>query len=93
MKLKLYAVHDSAVKEFIGPEAARTHGEAERKFKMNVNNPENQLLHTNPENFGLYCIGEYDSETGLLAALKEPQHIVTAIQVKETASVAGRIGA
>lgn len=83
MKLKLYAIHDSAVKEFIGPEAARTHGEAERKFKMNVNNKDNGHLYNSPENFGLYCVGEYDSETGKIEALKEPQHIISAIQCKE----------
>lgn len=84
MKLKLYAVHDQAVKEFIGPEAARTHGEAERRFKMNVNNPENGLIHNNPENFSLFHIGEYDTETGKLAPMPEPQHIISAIQVKES---------
>lgn len=82
MKLKLYAIHDQTVKEFIGPETSRTHAEAERKFKHNVNNPEMGFLHSNAENFSLYHIGDYDTETGKLAPLNEPTHIITAVQCK-----------
>lgn len=84
MRLKLYAIHDQAVKEFIGPEPARTHAEAERKFRTNVNNREMGHLHTNPQHYNLYCIGDYDSETGKLSPLAEPQHIMSAVQAKET---------
>lgn len=83
MILKLYAIHDAAVKEFLGPEPAKTHGEAERKFRHNVNNKDAGFLFTNPDNFSLYCVGEYNSETGLLNPLREPQHIITGIQCKE----------
>jgi len=84
MKLKLYAIHDAAVKEFIGPEPQRTHGEAERKFRHAVNNKENGHLYSSPENFSLYCVGEYDTETGIIKPLPEPQHIITAMQCKDS---------
>lgn len=83
MKLKLYAIHDAAVKEFLGVEPARTHGEAERKFKTNINDPQMGNLNKYPENFGLYHVGDYDTETGVIAPCKEPQHIITGIQCKE----------
>lgn len=84
MRLKLYAIHDQAVKEFIGPEVCKTHAEAERKFRMNVNKEENGFLYANPENFNLYHIGDYDTEKGQLLPLNEPQHIMSAVQCKET---------
>lgn len=83
MKLKLYAIHDAAVKEFLGPEPAKTHAEAERKFAFNVNREESGFLFSKPENFSLYFVGEYDTETGLLGAMREPQHIITAVQCKQ----------
>lgn len=83
MKLNLYAIHDQAVKEYIGPEPAKTHGEAERRFKANVNNPQNGNLYTSPEHFSLHHIGTYDSETGVITPLKEPAHVISALQLKE----------
>lgn len=81
MKLKLFAIHDSTVKEFIGPEAARTPAEAERKFRVNVNDPQNGYLHSHPEHFTLFMVGEYDSETGKLTP-NDPVSIITAVQCK-----------
>lgn len=83
MKYNLYAVHDQAVKEFIGPEVARTHGEAERKFVNNVNDERMGLLHTNPEHFSLHHVGYIESETGKITGLPEPLHIMSAIQAKK----------
>lgn len=94
MILKLYAIHDQAVKEYIGPEPARTHGEAERRFRTNVNNPQNGMLHSNPEHFSLYYIGDFDTKSGkvgtwdeqkevMLPAPKEPHHIISAAQCKD----------
>lgn len=83
MKLQIYAIHDQAIKEFTAPDVARTPGEAERKFKTNVNNPQNGFLYTNPEHYGLYQIGTYDTETGKIEGLKEPHHVISAIQCKD----------
>lgn len=84
MKLKLYAIHDTVVKQFLGVEPAMTHGEAERRFRTNVNNPQMGNLHNYPENFSLHCVGEYDTDTGKINPLAEPQHIINAIQLKES---------
>lgn len=82
--IKLYAIHDQAVNEFIGPEAARTHGEAERRFTENVNNKEMGVLHNYPAQFALFWVGEYNTENGTLIPLKEgPQQITNGIQVKK----------
>jgi len=84
MKLKLYAIHDQAVNEFIGPEVSRTHGEAERKFRDHVNNPEAGLLNKHPQQFTLFYLGEYESENGSLTGLKEgPQSMINGVQAKD----------
>lgn len=84
MILKLYAIHDTAVKEYLGVEAARTHGEAERKFKTNINEPQMGNLNKYPENFSLHHVGDYDTETGKIKPNAEPQHIISGLQCKES---------
>lgn len=84
---KAYAIHDSAVKIFLTPMFARTHGEAERNFKAAVNEPQNGHLYSSPENFTLFYIGEYDDQEGKLKPV-EPTSIVTAVQCKEASNVA-----
>lgn len=83
MKVKLYAIHDQAINEFIGPDLSKTHGEAERKFKDAINNPDSGILYKHPQQFVLFHIGEYDSETGLLENNQNgPQSIMNGIQAK-----------
>lgn len=79
MQLKIYAIHDSAVNEFTAPDVARTHGEAERKFRANVQNPDNGHLHRSPENFKLFCLGEYETSTGIITP-RAPEFVMNAIQ-------------
>lgn len=83
MILKVYSIHDSAVQSFLTPHFARTHGEAERNFKVNVRDKENGHLHTSPENFTLFHIGDYDDQTGEMKPLAAPMSVITGIQCKD----------
>jgi len=90
MIVKMYVVHDSAVKVFFPSHAtlfARTHGEAERTFRAQVNDPKSGHLHSSPEQFTLFYVADYDDETGLPIPKQAPEAILSAVQAKETENV------
>lgn len=82
MILKIFCVYDSAVSTFVTPHFARTHGEAERNFKMAVNDPKSGHLFNSPEQFSLHYVGDYDELTGIIKPLTAPQSVVSAAQCK-----------
>lgn len=81
--VKLYSIRDAKGDQFSPPFPANTHGEAEREFKTNVNNPQSRI-NPYPEDYDLYYLGEYDTVTGKLDPIDSPQHIIKGIQVKTT---------
>lgn len=85
MITKVYTIHDSAVKAFVTPHFARSHGEAERNFRAAVNDEKNGHLYNSPENFTLFHIGEYDDETGIISS-RAPESILSGVQVKQSLS-------
>ncbi|AXH74195.1 MAG: nonstructural protein [Microviridae sp.] len=90
MIVKMYVVHDSAVKVFLpAPQTlfARTHGEAERNFRAVVNDPKSGHLHNHPEQFTLFYVGDYDDETGVPTPRNAPEAILSGAQAKETENV------
>lgn len=65
MNLKIYAVRDNATEQFGNPMFMVSNGQALRSFTDEVNNKEStNLLHKHPEDYELYEIGEYDTDTG-----------------------------
>lgn len=83
---KMYVIHDSAVKAFVSPHFARTHGEAERNFRLAVNTQDEpgktSHLSRSPEQFTLFYVGDYDDETGLVTPKPSPEAVITAVQAK-----------
>lgn len=63
MKVNCYAVLDSASGVYDGPHKARAHGEMMREFER-LAKTEGSPIHSHPEHFVLFFIGEYDDETG-----------------------------
>lgn len=78
MTHKLFLIRDSKSETFNPPFAARTHGEAERYFRTLVNNKETSIAKF-PEDYDLYFIGDFDDQSGKLAPLDTPNHIVKAV--------------
>lgn len=78
MKLYAFSIRDSRGEVYNTPFFARAMGEAERNFEQ-LCNDEKSTVHAYPEDFSLYFIGEFDDQTGLMIPLKEPQHIVKAV--------------
>lgn len=76
MKMHLFSIFDSKAASFNVPFAAPTFGVAERNFKTEIESPDS-MLHKYPEDYILYVVGEYDTDTGVLTQ-RPPEAIVTA---------------
>lgn len=83
MKQHIYSVRDAKSEIFNVPYYGNTHAEAERSFRTAVNDPQTSL-NKFPEDFDLWYLGEYDTSTGQITALKTPQHMLKAIQCIKT---------
>lgn len=81
---KVYSIRDSAAEIFHPPFFKGTHLEAERNFKMLVNEPRSETLYNHPEHFDLYYLGTYDSGTGKIQSLDTPEHMVKAAQLRDS---------
>jgi hypothetical protein len=53
-----------------------------RQFQMIISNEES-MISKYPEDFRLYCIGEFDMHTGLFVAEKAPREVANGITFKK----------
>lgn len=59
------AVYDEALAAFMRPFFMQTIAQAVRSFHDEVKRPDgNDPMHKHPEDYKLYCLGEWDEETG-----------------------------
>ena len=65
MVMVMVCVLDDKLGEFLPPMGMRTRGEALRSFQNMVNDPNNGNLHSHPEDFSLWEVGTFDSNSGL----------------------------
>jgi hypothetical protein len=82
MKLKVYSIYDSCVKAYNGPFMLQNDGAAIRAFSDNANR-DDSTIQKNPQHFSLYCLAEFDDNTGKYETLDQPQFVVSAQQVIE----------
>lgn len=80
MELKMYSFQDQKAGIFYPPIFKATYAEAERDFS-NIINHKGSIMNTNPEDYHMYYLGTYDNNTGSLAPIKPPQHMLAAIQL------------
>lgn len=78
--LKGYSIRNSKASNFAPPLFANTHGEAEQIFTRIASGKES-FINQFPEDFDLYYVGDFDTESGKMVGLATPQHIVKAVQV------------
>lgn len=90
----VYAVRDVKADAFVSPFFRRTHKEAMRYFGDAVVSKDT-MFHAHPEDFQLFCLGQFDDETGLLVGLTQTQFLVSATEfipiVREQESVVGGV--
>lgn len=85
MKLSMFAVLDAKVGFFGNPFCEHKEESALRAFADAVNdgsNPNNQW-HRHPEDFALYKIADYDSETATITSLKSLKCLASASALKK----------
>lgn len=82
MKQKIFAVRDRATDSFGQPMFLVNTGQAIRSFSDEINRAaEDNMLHKHPDDFDIYELGEYDTDTGLFAT-GTPLQIAIGKQVK-----------
>lgn len=82
MKTKVFAVFDHAVLAYMTPFNLRSVGEAMRGWIEVVNDPKSAFFRT-PEDYTLFCIGEYDDVDGRYTQSAVHKVVSTAIAVKK----------
>lgn len=83
---QILAIKDQKAEYFMDPQTYKTIGEAERTFQQIANDPKT-LVHTNPEDFVLFHIGEFDTSKGVVHHNAVPKPIMRADAVKRPTQV------
>ena len=65
MKLALYSLRDNVSNVFGAPFVAVNRQSALRSCISESQNPASGPLHTHPQDFAVYAVGEFDNETGV----------------------------
>lgn len=81
MILKVIAVYDAAVAAFYPPTFVQAAGLAVRSFGDEVRK-EDTPFNAHPEDYELYCVGEFDTDTGALIPLPNPERLARGIEYK-----------
>lgn len=76
MRFNVYCMRDVKT-GYLTPTFELNEGVARRNFAFAVTNKDS-LFYANPEDFELYCIGSFDTESGSLVGLNEPQFMLSA---------------
>lgn len=77
--MKIYSMYDEKAKAFNRPFIFSTHGQATRAFSDGVSDPQSHLS-KHPEDFSLYCIGDFDESTGAVFAIQPIELICRAVE-------------
>lgn len=80
MELKAFSIRDAKAESFNHPYFAKTHGEAERNFRELANDSQSMVCKY-PDDYDLYYVGDYDTDSGKFKPTDTPQHIIKAVQV------------
>lgn len=80
---KMFSIKDAAAEIYHPPFFKGTHGEAERDFKILVDDKQS-TLHKFPQQYDLYYLGTYDTNTGKMETLDTPQHVVKASDIRDS---------
>lgn len=72
MKQKILAVHDRAINAYMQPFFTPALGAGVRAFQDEINN-EQSPMHKHPDDYDLYHLGEFDTETGNFTSITPTQ--------------------
>lgn len=91
MQLKMFSVHDKAVKAFMPPFTCRSTGEAVRSF-MEACNDEKHNFFRHASDYVLYYVGDFDDNAGRCVVLPDPERVLSALEcLSSDGAVARRV--
>ena len=80
MITQVYSIYDKAAQAYITPFFMHNKALAMRAFQDNVNAKDENNISKHPEQFSLFCLGEYNDSTGQITP-KEPELVATALEL------------
>lgn len=83
MIVKIYAVYDEKAKSYLDPVYFGHDGEALRKFSDVVSNDKSPIA-KHPGDFAMYKLGQFDTSSGAIAGVKNPEFLAKAIDFVES---------
>ena len=84
------SIYDSKAEIWLDPWVVTSRAAAARQFHSQVNDERNTMLNQYPEDYTLFCLGEFDDRTGEIKPLGAPESIVNGLVLfpaEESASV------
>jgi hypothetical protein len=81
MKIRIFSVRDQKVGSYMQPIFSPTVATALRSLEAAVADPNHDFSKW-ASDFDMYCIGEFDPETGVITPLNAPSHIGRALDFK-----------
>lgn len=83
MKYLAFCIRDVQVGAYNRPYFMVSKGQAIRSFTDEVNRPsDDNPLYKHPSDYEMFCVGEFDEDTGLLVPLPQPELVVSGATVK-----------
>jgi len=83
MRLYIFAVRDIATAQYGTPMFLIAEGQAVRSFSDEINrSAADNALYMHPDDYELFFLGAYDTETGKIDPLPDPKSIVAGKTVK-----------
>jgi hypothetical protein len=83
MKLLAFSVFDSKAEVYGTPIFFATKGLATRAFEDQCNKPDSPIAQ-HPGDYTLFCIGDFDTDTGMLTPLPTPAALGTGVEYKRS---------
>ena len=81
MITKIYALRDDKAQAFLTPMVFQNDALAMRAIAQLCSDPRNCFIYTNPEDYQLYTLGEYDDQTGIVTS--DIHHIINIIDLRK----------
>ncbi|UPW40980.1 nonstructural protein [Sigmofec virus UA08Rod_5898] len=85
MIFKIYSIRDSVAGSFLTPTVDQSDSTAIRNFSLACDSGkrDSSLLAFRPADFSLYCLAEFDSESGLISPFSPIQLVVSGDSVSK----------
>ncbi|AXL14728.1 nonstructural protein [Microviridae sp.] len=90
MKTKAFAIYDSKTEAYLPPFFVEHAGSAIRSFTDACNKDDHEFG-KHPEDYTLFELGEYDSDTGQMSPYDAKKSLITGIEVVTSKAIPGQL--